>query len=190
MDLRFFQFLVLGLGPVALTACVELEPAVTEPQPAATAVGVDLGGSSRIPRVARPAGTDDGGGRTERPVRMARVSMPGMSDGSTGGMQMDHGPMPGMRHSAREGTQMAQAQAQVQGSGVVNSVDPAARKVNMTHDPIPAIGWPAMTMDFQVAPSADLRAAAPGARVNFQMQQGQGGMYVIQSISPAAGGRR
>ena len=46
-----------------------------------------------------------------------------------------------------------------------------------------------MTMDFAVAPAVDLGALTPGTRVNFQMEQGQGGMYVIQSITPAGGGR-
>jgi Cu/Ag efflux protein CusF len=75
-------------------------------------------------------------------------------------------------------------------TGVVNTVDPARHKLNISHSPIPEIGWPAMTMDFAVAPSVDLRAITPGARVNFTMEQGEGGMYVIQSIAPAGGGQR
>jgi Cu/Ag efflux protein CusF len=35
------------------------------------------------------------------------------------------------------------------GAGTVNSVDLAQHKVNLSHNPIPEIGWPAMTMDFQ-----------------------------------------
>jgi Cu/Ag efflux protein CusF len=75
------------------------------------------------------------------------------------------------------------------GSGTVNSVDPAHYKVNVSHDPIPEIGWPAMTMDFPVAPSVDLRALKPGTRVNFTIEKGQSGMYEIRAISPAGGGR-
>jgi Cu(I)/Ag(I) efflux system protein CusF len=37
------------------------------------------------------------------------------------------------------------------GTGTVNSVDPAQHKVNLSHNPIPEIGWPAMTMEFPVA---------------------------------------
>lgn len=51
---------------------------------------------------------------------------------------------------------------------------------------IPSIGWPAMTMEFAVAPAIDLHAIKPGAHVNFRMQQG-GGVYVIQSVTPAEG---
>lgn len=75
------------------------------------------------------------------------------------------------------------------GTGTVNSVDPAQHKVNLSHDPIPEIGWPAMTMDFPVAPSVDLRALKPGTRVNFAIEKGQGGIYEIQAIAPAGGGR-
>ena len=75
------------------------------------------------------------------------------------------------------------------GTGTVNSVDPAQHKVNLSHAPIPEIGWPAMTMEFPVAPSVDLKAIKPGTRVNFTIEQQPGGMYQIQSIAPAGGGR-
>jgi Cu/Ag efflux protein CusF len=46
-----------------------------------------------------------------------------------------------------------------------------------------------MTMDFPVAASIDLRAIKLGTRVNFTIEQGQGGMYEIKAITPA-GDRR
>ena len=86
--------------------------------------------------------------------------------------------------------QMAhEGHSDIRGSGTVNSVDPAQQKVNVSHNPIPEIGWPAMTMDFPVAPSVDLRALKPGTRVDFTIEKSQGGMYEIQTISPAGGGR-
>ena len=75
------------------------------------------------------------------------------------------------------------------GSGTVNSVDPAQHKVNVSHNPIPGIGWPAMTMDFPVAASVDLKTIKPGTRVNFTIEKGQGGMYEIKAMTPAGGGR-
>ena len=75
------------------------------------------------------------------------------------------------------------------GTGTVNAVDPAQHKVNVSHAPIPEIGWPAMTMEFPVAPSVDLTAIKPGTRVNFTIEQQPGGMYEIRAIMPAAGGR-
>jgi Cu/Ag efflux protein CusF len=117
-------------------------------------------------------------------------SMPGVSHGSTSGMQMDHGSMSGMSRSSRGGMQMAHSgHAHAQGTGTVNSVDAAAHTINVSHGSIPTIGRPAMTMDFAVAPSVDLQTVKPGTRVNFTVEQGEGGIYVIQSIKPAGGGR-
>jgi Cu/Ag efflux protein CusF len=81
------------------------------------------------------------------------------------------------------------AKNDVHAPGTVNSVDPAGHKINVTHQPIPQIGWPTMTMDFTVAPAVDLRAIKPGSRVEFSMMQGPDGMYQIQSIVPAGAGR-
>ena len=75
------------------------------------------------------------------------------------------------------------------GTGTINSVDPAQHKLNISHQPIPEIGWPSMTMEFPVAPSVDLTAIKPGTRVNFTIEQQPGGMYEIRAIMPAAGGR-
>ncbi|HEX9462758.1 MAG TPA: copper-binding protein [Alphaproteobacteria bacterium] len=77
----------------------------------------------------------------------------------------------------------------VHGTGVVKAVDPAQHKVTLSHQPISQIGWPAMTMEFAVAPAVDLNTVKPENRIDFSMEQGQGGMYVIQSIKPAGGGR-
>jgi Cu/Ag efflux protein CusF len=79
--------------------------------------------------------------------------------------------------------------ADAHGSGTVNSVDPAQHKINLSHQAIPDIGWPAMTMDFPVAPSVDLKTIKAGTRVNFTIERGEGGMYEIRAIAPAGGGR-
>jgi Cu/Ag efflux protein CusF len=75
------------------------------------------------------------------------------------------------------------------GTGTVNAVDPAQHKVNVSHAPIPEIGWPAMTKEFPVAPAVDLETVKPGARVNFTIEQQPGGMYEIKALAPAGGGR-
>ena len=92
--------------------------------------------------------------------------------------------------SPQAGMQMAhEGQDDAHGVGTVNSVDPAGHKINLSHQPIPEVGWPAMTMDFAVAPSVDLRALKPGARINFTIEKGPDGMYQIQAITPAGGGQ-
>ena len=74
-------------------------------------------------------------------------------------------------------------------TGTVNNVDAAGHQVNLSHNPIPAIGWPAMTMDFNVAPSVDLSRIKPGSKVNFSMEKDKAGMYQIRSIEPVGGAR-
>ena len=79
--------------------------------------------------------------------------------------------------------------AQPQGIGTVNTVDPAGHKINITHKPIPELGWPTMKMDFAVAGSVDLAAVKPGAQVEFQLAKNAKGAYEIQAIKPVATGK-
>lgn len=72
----------------------------------------------------------------------------------------------------------------VHASGVVKAVDARAHKVTIAHQPISQIGWPAMTMEFAVAPGVNLGPVKPDSHVDFSIEQGKDGMYVIQSIAP------
>jgi Cu/Ag efflux protein CusF len=91
---------------------------------------------------------------------------------------------------SRNGIVMAHSgHAQAQASGTVNAVNAAARTINLSHGPISSLGWPAMTMEFAVGPRVDLQALQPGMRVNFTIEHADGDRYVIQSITPASGGR-
>lgn len=69
------------------------------------------------------------------------------------------------------------------GEATVNKVDVRAGSVNLTHEPIASLGWPAMTMDFVVSNREQLAALKPGQRVRFEMQP-IGNKYVISSIRP------
>ncbi len=71
---------------------------------------------------------------------------------------------------------------QPSGEGKVNSIDTAARKVNMTHGPVAALKWPGMTMDFQVAPGVDMSTLKAGAKVGFTLKPAADGRYMIDSI--------
>ena len=84
-------------------------------------------------------------------------------------------------------TEVHDAHADMPATGVVNTVDMERRKVNISHEAIPAISWPSMTMDFPVAASVDLRVIKPGVRVNFRIHKGAGDMYEVTSIRPAGG---
>ena len=73
--------------------------------------------------------------------------------------------------------------AAVEGKGVVNAIDVDGRSVNLSHEPIPAIGWPSMTMDMQVAEGVDLSGIAAGAPVRFTLGRGADGIYVITGLA-------
>ncbi|MGE4280876.1 MAG: copper-binding protein, partial [Magnetospirillum sp.] len=60
------------------------------------------------------------------------------------------------------GTHMAEAQPGVPGTGTVDAVNAASRQVKLTHAPIKALGWPAMTMDFAVAAGLDISKLKAG----------------------------
>jgi Cu(I)/Ag(I) efflux system protein CusF len=52
-------------------------------------------------------------------------------------------------------------------SGVVESVDAAAKKITIAHGAVESLKWPAMTMSFH-APNADLTMLKAGDRVIFE----------------------
>ncbi|CAO3449572.1 copper-binding protein [Azospirillum largimobile] len=67
-------------------------------------------------------------------------------------------------------------------TGKVNTVDPAKHTINLTHGPIQALGWPAMTMDFGVASTVDLATVKPGDTVAFTVGKDAKGVYQINSM--------
>jgi Cu/Ag efflux protein CusF len=160
MITRLYRPLVTGLLPVALIACVNSPPSAAEPG-TAVPLGIDLGGPGPVIASAQP----------ELPAHAIRADSEAASPQHRD-MRMAHA-----GHNDAHGT------------GTVNSVDPAQHKVNLSHNPIPEIGWPAMTMEFPVAPAVDLTAIKPGTRVNFTIEQQPGGMYEIRAIAPAGAGR-
>jgi Cu/Ag efflux protein CusF len=157
--LQCFHALAIALAPILLTDCTNPSLATADQE---TPVSVTLG-------------VDLGGsasGSSSGPNAVAPAEGHERSTDAGGGVQMAH-----------EGHKDAHA------TGTVNSVDPAQHKLNVSHNPIPDIGWPAMTMEFAVAPSVDLQSVKPGMRVNFTIEQGQGGMYEIRALAPAGGVR-
>ena len=96
--------------------------------------------------------------------------------------------MPGMKQTPgvkTDAAKTAENQAH-KGQGTVNGVDVKAGKVNLTHGPIAALKWPAMTMDFQVKDKALLNDVTPGQNVEFDIAQQGTGRFVITRIAPAA----
>ena len=71
------------------------------------------------------------------------------------------------------------------GKGTVNKIDVAASKVNLSHEAIPAIKWPAMTMDIPVADKKILTGIKQGQVVTFGLTKDAEKGYVISHIEPA-----
>jgi Cu(I)/Ag(I) efflux system membrane fusion protein len=67
--------------------------------------------------------------------------------------------------------------------GRVEKVTP--NSVTLSHEPVPAIGWPAMTMTFQLADPALARGVKVGDRVAFAFDQPPAGP-TVRRITPAA----
>jgi Cu(I)/Ag(I) efflux system membrane fusion protein len=61
-----------------------------------------------------------------------------------------------------------------------------AGSITLSHEPVPAIGWPAMTMTFRLDPPSLAKGMKVGDRVGFGFEQKPEGP-VIRRLSPAAG---
>jgi membrane fusion protein, copper/silver efflux system len=69
----------------------------------------------------------------------------------------------------------------VSGSGVILAIKTDENTVNLQHEPIEDLGWPAMTMDFSVMPDVDLSKLSVNESVMFQLEK-HGDSYMIISI--------
>ncbi len=68
----------------------------------------------------------------------------------------------------------------VSGTGVVTQVDAAAGTVTFNHEPMAAVNWPAMTMQFTAEDPSILQGIAVGDRVNFQLKSATESEIVIR----------
>ena len=71
------------------------------------------------------------------------------------------------------------------GRGVVLSVDAQGGRVELEHEPMPSLQWPAMSMGFAVADKSQLGALKPGDRVEFELRPKPDaqGNYMIERIT-------
>jgi Cu(I)/Ag(I) efflux system protein CusF len=89
--------------------------------------------------------------------------------------QMDPN-MPGMAGMQQD------AKPEAHGVGVVKAIDTAKGTITLQHDAIMPIGWPAMTMAFNVATPALLKVAKVGDKVTFTLHPA-GIASVVTSIT-------
>ena len=85
--------------------------------------------------------------------------------------------MPGMQMS---GAASAHKEKLAQTTGKVVQIDQAHSRITIAHHPVPALGWPAMTMTFQ-ATAQQLKGFKAGDQVDFQFYM-HGDAAVIERI--------
>lgn len=54
--------------------------------------------------------------------------------------------------------------------------------LSITHEPIKALGWPEMTMDFEVANTSLIKGVEAGSMIDFEIVEREPGVWVITSM--------
>ena len=89
--------------------------------------------------------------------------------------------------TAPEAEKTAKAAAKrYQAQGSIDSLDIASNTASVTHEPIPALQWPAMTMEFGLASPEVAKGVPPGAPMRFEFEDRGDGEFVITRIEKAA----
>ena len=84
----------------------------------------------------------------------------------------------GMTQTEMSAPKSAKAHA---ATGMVKKLDPGNGTVTLAHDPVKSLGWPAMTMGFQVKDRTLMDKLAVGRKIAFEFVQ-QGKDYVITGV--------
>lgn len=84
---------------------------------------------------------------------------------------------PAAQDAAKTGSDMNMAESAaptpagpISGMGTVTAIDAAAGTIALDHEPIAAISWPAMSMQFTAEDPAELQGIAVGDRVSFELK--------------------
>ena len=90
------------------------------------------------------------------------------------GYNMDHGAHAGMAEG-------------VHAKAEIHSIE--GDLVHLTHEAIPSIGWPKMTMGMTLLEGAETGGAKPGDQVVIMLEKGPDGLYSLRTIEKAKGVR-
>ncbi|HEE9790157.1 TPA: cation efflux system protein CusF [Enterobacter soli] len=87
------------------------------------------------------------------------------------------------QHGDMNSASDASAQQVIKSTGVVKDVDMNSKKITISHEAIPAVGWPAMTMRFTFVNADDtINTLKTGSHVDFSFIQ-QGNISLLKSIN-------
>ncbi|MCP5159291.1 MAG: efflux RND transporter periplasmic adaptor subunit [Gammaproteobacteria bacterium] len=105
-----------------------------------------------------------------------RLTAPPRSDKSAGS---------GLEHASAEAGKNRDVFQPIWAEGVINTVERDSHTLNVTHEPIPELHWPAMSMDFPTARSVELDQLPLDRKLRFRISEGGDGRYQIDAIEPA-----
>ncbi|ECG6700218.1 cation efflux system protein CusF [Salmonella enterica subsp. enterica serovar Durban] len=87
------------------------------------------------------------------------------------------------QHGDMNAASDASTQQIIKGTGVVKEIDLNTKKITISHEAIPAVGWPAMTMRFTFINSDEnINTLKTGNHVDFSFIQ-QGNISLLKSIN-------
>ncbi len=111
---------------------------------------------------------------------LATIAIVGMAFSQTAFAECKDGHESRSDHGAHEVVKNAAS-----GIGTIHRVSRFTRKINLTHAPIPALNWPEMRMDLDVAEGVDLTGLEPGDEISFHLELGDDKVYRITRIEKA-----
>lgn len=76
--------------------------------------------------------------------------------------------------------------ARFSGTGQVLAIDAGSGRIRLDHEPIAALDWPAMQMEFRLAEGVTSAGIANGDRVDFELEEREDG-YVISALHKHGG---
>lgn len=124
------------------------------------------------------AQTSDHSGHDMSQMDHSQMNHADMQHGDMKHESMDHGTMD---HNAM---MKARAEHMVEAIGVVKKIDKKDGLVSLSHDAIPAINWPAMTMKFPVGDKVDLDSLNKGQTVQFTLHRAPDGSFPLVELCP------
>ncbi|NMF88761.1 efflux RND transporter periplasmic adaptor subunit [Aromatoleum petrolei] len=69
--------------------------------------------------------------------------------------------------------------------GTLDAIDLSTNSASITHGEIPALKWPPMTMDFNLASPDVVKGVAPGSAIRFEFEERAPGEFAITRITPS-----
>jgi len=85
-------------------------------------------------------------------------------------------------HKSMDHGKMSMEKMPAMGSGIIHNIDIENSKINISHEAIPALKWPKMTMDIAVASGVDLGSLSPDDAIKFHIELGEDKVYRITKI--------